>query len=235
MVAHTVFDLLAWTVAALLGRWIAKQGWLERTAPKRTLRSDPNYFTALALGAVAGAILFGSLNMNLAGLFTFGHSIAGALAGGIIAVEAYKWRHGLRGSTGLMFVAPLAVGIAVGRIGCFLAGLPDYTYGTPTALPWGVDFGDGVQRHPVQLYESAAMLVFLLLYLRGIAQGSALFLRDGFYVFVAWYGTQRFMWEFLKPYPKLFGPFNLFHMLCLAMMAYASFMIVRSNDLRPAV
>src|SRR5215471_519694 len=141
MVVHTVFDLLAWTLAALVGRWVVSKGWLASAAPKRTLRSDPNYFTALALGAIAGAILFGSLNLDLAGLLTFGHSIAGALAGGIIAVETYKWRQGLNGSTGAIFVAPLALGIAVGRIGCFLAGLPDYTYGIPTTLPWGIDFG----------------------------------------------------------------------------------------------
>jgi len=29
----------------------------------------------------------------------------------------------------------------------FFAGLPDYTYGTATKLPWGVDFGDGIPRH----------------------------------------------------------------------------------------
>lgn len=38
-----------------------------------------------------------------------------------------------------------------------LAGLPDGTYGSPTSLPWGVDLGDGVARHPTQLYESVAM------------------------------------------------------------------------------
>jgi|SRR5579871_1810888 len=235
MVVHTVFDLLAWTMAALIGRWIAGKGWLSGSGEKRTLRSDPNYFTVLALGALAGAILFGSLNLDLAGLLVPGHSIAGALAGGIIAVEIYKWRRGLHGSTGIPFVAPLAIGIAVGRVGCFLAGLPDYTYGIPTSLPWGVDFGDGVRRHPVQLYEAAAMLVFLLIYLREIRRRNALFLQNGFYVLVVWYGTQRFMWEFLKPYPKLLGPLNLFHILCLAMIAYGFFMIARSRDLRPAV
>lgn len=222
-------------MAALIGRWIAGKGWLTGTTEKRTLKSDPNYFTVLALGAIAGAILFGSLNLDLAGLLVPGHSIAGALAGGIIAVEIYKWRRGLDGSTGIPFVAPLAIGIAVGRIGCFLAGLPDYTYGVPTALPWGVDFGDGVRRHPVQLYEAAAMLIFLLIYLREIRRRNAMFLQNGFYILVVWYGAQRFMWEFLKPYPKLLGPLNLFHMLCLAMIAYGFFMIARSRDLRPAV
>ena len=113
--------------------------------------------------------------MGLAGRWVLGHSIAGAIAGGVIAVEAFKLVFGIRGSTGAQFVAPLATGIAVGRLGCFFAGLPDFTYGTPTALPWGVDFGDGIARHPVQLYESAAMLLFLIVYLREIARGSELF------------------------------------------------------------
>src|SRR6267154_2057155 len=102
------------------------------------------------------------------------HWIAGAIVGGIIAVEIFKWRSGIRGSTGLAFVAPLALGIAIGRFGCFFAGLPDYTYGTPTDLSWGVDFGDGIKRHPVQLYESAAMLVFLAVFLREAARRSEL-------------------------------------------------------------
>jgi len=53
----------------------------------------------------------------------------------------------------------------VGRIGCFLSGIADQTYGVATALPWGHDFGDGVLRHPVQLYEAAAALaLFAALY-----------------------------------------------------------------------
>ena len=131
-------------------------------------------------------------------------------------------------------MAPLAAGIAVGRLGCFFAGLPDYTYGIPTSLPWGVDFGDGIPRHPVQLYESGAMLVFLVLYLRGIALGIPLFLRDGFYLFVAFYGVQRFFWEFLKPYPTLVGPFNVFHILCFGMVAYSIVMIGRNREFHPA-
>ena len=65
---------------------------------------------------------------------------------------------GITHSTGAYFAPSLAIGIAIGRIGCFLSGLEDYTYGTPTTLPWGYDFGDGVLRHPVQLYEAAAYL-----------------------------------------------------------------------------
>src|SRR6266446_1055022 len=230
MVIHTVFDLLAWLSAALLGVVVARVHLLG-PVKKRTPFTDPGYFIALGLGALFGAILIGSLNLNLAGRFVLGHSIAGAIIGGIVAVEAYKWTKGIRESTGLAFVAPLCIGIAVGRWGCFFAGLPDYTYGTATDLPWGVDFGDGIPRHPVQLYESALMLAFLFLFVWKVAYRSELFLRHGFYLFVGWYGVQRFAWEFLKPYPKLFGPFNVFHVLCFAMVAYSLVMIGRSRDL----
>ena len=230
MLVHVVFDLLGWLTAALVGILI---GWLNLlgVAPKRSPFTDPGYFIALGSGGLSGAILIGSLNLNLAGTFALGHSIAGGIVGGIVGVELYKGLSGISGSTGRAFVAPLAAGIAVGRFGCFFAGLPDFTYGIPTTLPWAVDFGDGILRHPVQLYESGAMLVFLVVYLGGLARGSPLFLRDGFYLFVAYYGAQRFLWEFLKPYPALIGPLNVFHILCLAMIGYAILMIGRNREL----
>jgi phosphatidylglycerol:prolipoprotein diacylglycerol transferase len=141
----------------------------------------------------------------------------------------------VQGSTGGQFVAALAIGIAVGRWGCFFAGLPDYTYGIPTSLPWGVDFGDGISRHPVQLYESFAMLGFLAVYLSAIAHSNALFLRQGFYLFVGYYAAQRFAWEFLKPYPTIIGPFNLFHILCVLMFAYAAVMLGKTHESHSAI
>lgn len=233
MLVHTAFDLLGWLTAALVGILVGRLQLLG-AVPKRSPFTDPGYFIALGLGALSGAILVGSLNLNLAGTFAIGHSIAGGIVGGIVGVEFYKALNGIRGSTGGAFVAPLAAGIAVGRFGCFFAGLPDFTYGIPTTLPWGVDFGDGIARHPVQLYESTAMLVFLVVYLGGIARGVPLFLRDGFYLFVAYYGAQRFLWEFLKPYPTLLGPLNVFHLLCLAMIGYAILMIGRNREFHPA-
>jgi len=233
MIIHTIFDIAAWFSAWAMARFVAHRGYLK--ASTRTPSRDPDYFIALGIGAILGALLFGSWNLNLAGFWQIGHSVAGAVAGGIVAVEIFKWLTGIRGSTGGQFVAPLAIGIAVGRWGCFFAGLPDYTYGTPTSLPWGVDFGDGIPRHPVQLYESAAMLLFLALYLRNIARGSQLFLRQGFYLFVGWYALQRFFWEFLKPYPVVIGPLNLFHLVCLALFCYSVFMMRQNHELRAAV
>lgn len=233
MLIHTVFDFAAWVAAWLMARFVAHRHYLDG-AMRSPLR-NPGYFIALGFGAIAGAFFFGSANMALAHMWQFGHSIAGAIVGGIIAVEIYKLANGIRVSTGGQFVAPLAIGIAVGRLGCFFAGIPDYTYGTPTHLPWGVDFGDGIPRHPVQLYESLSMLVFLGIYLKEIAAGSPLFIRQGFYLFVGWYALQRFAWEFLKPYPAVLGPFNTFHLVCTAMFAYSLFMVRRNYDLRATV
>jgi phosphatidylglycerol:prolipoprotein diacylglycerol transferase len=235
MFVHTIFDLLAWASAGALGWWISRAGLLKGIAPGLTIRTDPWYFASLGIGALSGAVLFGSANMSLAGLWPLGHSIAGAIAGGVVAVEIYKWVHGTRGSTGLPFVAPLALGIGFGRLGCFFAGLPDYTYGMPASVPWAVDFGDGVPRHPVQLYESVSMLLFLAFWLRALFARNLPVIRNGFYLFVAWYSLQRFAWEFLKPYPAVIGPFNIFHLICISLFAYAVFMMRGQRELRPAV
>jgi prolipoprotein diacylglyceryltransferase len=49
---------------------------------------------------------------------------------------------------------------------------------------------------------------------------------NGFYLAVVSYGAQRFVWEFLKPYGTLVGPFTLFHLLSAALVVYAVVMIV---------
>src|SRR6267154_2639817 len=91
-----------------------------------------------------------------------GKTVVGAILGGTLAVEWIKRRVGVTRRTGDLFAIPLAVGIAIGRIGCFLAGVHDDTHGIATSLPWGLDLGDGIRRHPVQLYESACMLLLAL-------------------------------------------------------------------------
>ena len=126
-----------------------------------------------------------------------GKTIVGGLLGGWVGVEIAKKGLGITGRTGDVYVFPLILGMSIGRVGCFLTGLPDHTYGVETSLPWGVDFGDGAARHPTQLYE----IVFLL------ALGLALLLRmrrpwvDGevFRLFMLGYLGFRFAVEFIKP------------------------------------
>jgi phosphatidylglycerol---prolipoprotein diacylglyceryl transferase len=66
----------------------------------------------------------------------------------------------------MIFDAPAAaLGIAIGCIGCLLAGLGDQTHSIPTGVAWGWDFGNGINRHPVALYESIALAAFAIIHL----------------------------------------------------------------------
>jgi phosphatidylglycerol:prolipoprotein diacylglycerol transferase len=157
------------------------------------------------LGAMVGAKLLAWIEMSpdeLAQItdwrsFLGGKTIVGGLLGGWVAVEIAKRIYGINRRTGDAYVAPLVFGIAIGRVGCFLTGLPDHTYGIATKLPWGVDFGDGIRRHPTQLYEIAFALSWgAVVWLRAqwpYARG------DLFRLFMLGYFTFRLLVEFIKP------------------------------------
>jgi prolipoprotein diacylglyceryltransferase len=140
-----------------------------------------------------------------------GKTIVGGLLGGWLGVAAVKKLSGIKRRTGDLFVLPLCVGIAVGRVGCLLAGLADDTYGKPTTLPWAVNLGDGVGRHPVQVYE------ILFLALVGIVISRTANLPDGarFRLFIGSYLGWRILIDFWKPQP-LIGGMNLIQWSCLA-------------------
>jgi phosphatidylglycerol---prolipoprotein diacylglyceryl transferase len=223
MIAHSFFDLLA-SLASMLMTVVVYR-WRLSAAMARIENAGLGYAAALLLGAAIGGFGFGTLNLWLTHVPGIGRSIVGALAGGIAGIEIYKAWRGIKGSTGIVFVPAFTTTVVVGRWGCFYAGLADETYGTPTHLPWAVDLGDGILRHPVQLYESFSMLVFLLIALLMLASRNAWFLANGFYVMVLFYAVQRFAWEFLKPYATVLGPFNLFHLVCAVLACYALMMM----------
>lgn len=218
MIIHTVFDILAWLAAFAATLAQSRSGWMKSAA---TTPLSPDYLAALVIGSALGAYLFGSANLWLSGQPGIGRSIEGALAGAIFGVEVFKAARGIRIRTGARFALPVAVGIAVGRIGCFLSGLDDFTHGTPTTLPWGHDFGDGIPRHPVQLYESIAMALWAGVLVLLILRRPTFATTAGFHLTVAFYAAQRFIWEFWKPYGLLIGPFTLFHLLSAALFIYA--------------
>lgn len=225
---HTLFDVAAWLAAGAAVYWLWRRGL---RFPAQSFAMP--YVAALVFGAGLGAYLFGSANLWLSGERGIARSVEGALAGGIVAIELYKWSAGIAVRTGARFALPLALGIAIGRLGCYFAGLDDFTYGTPTALPFGHDFGDGVLRHPVQLYESAAMAVFALVYVLAVVNRNGFVITNGFYLVLLYYGAQRFLWEFLKPYGTLIGPFTLFHLLSLSILLYAAAMLATAPKARP--
>jgi len=220
---HAWFDIAAATTAAAMT--VACFFWRLKDAAARIDQAGFGYAFALVAGAAAGGYAAGTANLWLSGDSGVARSIVGALAGGITAIELFKRARGISGSTGIIFVPAFCTSVAIGRWGCFYSGLTDHTHGGPTAGAWGHDFGDGVLRHPVQLYESAAMAAFLVYALAMLARRDPFFLRNGFYLMVFWYAAQRFCWEFLKPYAPLLGPLNLFHLICLGLIAYALVMM----------
>ena len=148
-----------------------------------------------------------------------GKTIVGALLGGLVAVEIVKRAIGVATSSGDAFALPLIAGIAIGRIGCFLSGLDDHTFGNPASLPWAVDFGDGIPRHPTQLYEIAWLGVLALALLRR----RAAFERPGdlFRAFIIAYLAFRLGIDFIKPMPFIyFGLLSGIQLLCLAGLVY---------------
>jgi prolipoprotein diacylglyceryltransferase len=177
---------------------------------------------AAALGALAGSRLLAAIadvpafpgGWRRPAFWVHGKTIVGGLLGGWIGVELAKRRAGIRARTGDLFAAPLAVGIAIGRIGCFLSGPADHTAGRPTSLPWGIAMGDGVRRQPVALYEIAFLLLLLPVLLRPGRIGPP---GSAFRIFVAGYLLFRLAVDFAKPDPPMLaGGLTALQWACVA-------------------
>jgi prolipoprotein diacylglyceryltransferase len=153
-----------------------------------------------------------------------GKTIVGGLLGGWLGVEISKRVTGIRRRTGDLFVLPLCVGIAVGRVGCLLAGLADDTCGKPATFPWAVDLGDRIGRHPVQLYE------ILYLVLVGVLLSTNIRLPEGarFRIFLAAYLAWRIAIDFLKPQPLVHG-MNLIQWACAAGLATLGALLLKDR------
>ncbi len=201
---------------------------------------------AVVLGCIVGAAVGNKavhwfhhaeqwpLLMQSPWLFVQGQSIVGGLLGGLVGVEIGKQYAGIAESTGDRFVAPILVGLLIGRIGCFIAGLRDDTYGNPTGLPWGVDFGDGVRRHPTQLYDMlfAAVLLAGLLPLRAtLSREPGLEFKLVLAAYLAW----RLAVDTVKPVPYAFpGGLSGIQLVCLlALILYLPLVVRQLSRLKP--
>jgi prolipoprotein diacylglyceryltransferase len=223
---HSIFDALAWASAALATVTLSRFAHIDfPVAPRR----HSAYYAAFVAGAAIGAYLFGTLNLIACGMPGIGRSIEGAIFGAVVGVEAYKRFAGIDARTGARFAAPLAIGVAIGRIGCYFSGIDDFTYGTPANWPWCHDFGDGVLRHPVPLYESASMALFLAFYLVAAIRNNRFVVDNGLYLAILWYAVQRFAWEFVKPYAGVLGPLTIFQILSILLSIYALVMLLTAK------
>jgi prolipoprotein diacylglyceryltransferase len=216
---------------------------LRRRASRAVVPFETNLW--LLVGAVFGALIGSKLlawteswpdywhlwqtTHNLATLVG-GKTIVGGLLGGWVGVEIAKKILAIRFSTGDLYVFPLILGMSIGRIGCFLTGLSDHTYGNHTNLPWAVNFGDG-PRHPTQLYD----IVFLILL------GLALWLRmkrpypDGriFRLFILCYCAYRLAIEFLKPTYRPYLGLSAIQTTCLIAALAVTWMLYRPKTAQP--
>lgn len=104
----------------------------------------------------------------------------------------------------------------IGRFGCLMAGC---CRGIPSNLPWAQNFGDGILRHPTQLYEmTAALSIFISL----IATYPRLRQHRGltFFMAITLYSFVRFFNEFLRvDSPIIFGSFHLSNFAMLSIFA----------------
>ncbi|MBB2773410.1 MULTISPECIES: prolipoprotein diacylglyceryl transferase [Mycolicibacterium] len=168
--------------------------------------------------AASGALVGGAIGMRLSGwarhldltanpslaeAWQFGsRSVLGGLLGAYLGVLVAKRIGGYRGKTGDLFAPAVALGIAVGRIGCHLTEAP----GRPTTLPWGIHAPattpdcpgclTGQAMHPSFLYEIAFQLAafVILLWLRDRIRHPG----ELFVLYIAGYATFRFLVEFTR-------------------------------------
>ena len=219
---HALFEFLGYFLGFRLFLY------LRRRSP-----DDPvpvlNRFWAVAGAAVGGLIgskllfLLEDPALTLSQLHSpeyliGGKTIVGGLLGGLIGVELTKKLIKEPSSTGDLFTFPLITGLVIGRVGCFLTGLADNTHGIATSLPWAVDYGDGVARHPTQLYE-VGFLLLLALWLRW-RQGRPHLNGDLFRGFMLLYLAFRLAVEFIKPYPTPYLGLTAIQVACIGGLLY---------------
>ena len=224
-------------IAFLAALWIA-----GRLASKAGLHKETvlNLGIYCALAGIAGAkllmiVLDPAVRSNWREIFSLSTlQAAGIFYGGFVAALVtafvYMWRNGLPAfKTADAFAPGLALGHAIGRLGCFSAGC---CWGVPTHLPWAVTFTNprakelvgvplGVPLHPTQLYESLGeLIIFAALYLGFLRPH-----RDGSIVslYLVLYGILRFAVEFVRSHDPesnpLTGPFSTEQWISLALIA----------------
>jgi len=148
-----------------------------------------------------------------------GMSWFGGFAGGVLTALVVMRRLRLPVVATLAASTPaLAIGHAIGRIGCFLVG---DDYGRPSNLPWAVAFPRGlpptdVPVHPTQLYEMFALFVVAWLLIRWRRRGVPDAIVIGRYLVLA--GAIRFAIEFIRVNERIVGPLTLAHLVSGALV-----------------
>jgi prolipoprotein diacylglyceryltransferase len=226
VLAHPLFEAL--------GMFIGMRFYfyLKRKSKEKT---SFNTSAAVLIGATAGALIGSKLIGNLENpyklfehfdLKTFwtNNTIVGGLAFGLMGVELAKKIVKHKESTGDLIVFPLMLAMIIGRIGCFLTGVYEETYGLPTNSIFGMHLGDQYLRHAVSLYE-IAFLVVLWICLKLIQNKKKYPSGFAFQVFMLSYFTFRFLLDFIKPRVELIENLGTIQLMCIGVIIYYIFKI----------
>lgn len=225
LAAFLMFMLLARRRAAL--PWYAQAGWQPRDV------EDLLFYGVLGvvLGGRIGYVLFykpGEYLANPLAIFEVwkgGMAFHGGMLGVIVAMWVFARVRGRRFFEVTDLIAPcVPPGLAAGRLGNFINGELWGRVALAT-LPWAMVFpqaGDGLPRHPSQLYqlllEGPVLMALMVWYSRqprACGQVSAMFLLG--------YGLQRFVAEFFREPDAFLGTLGLGlsmgQWLCVPMIA----------------
>jgi phosphatidylglycerol:prolipoprotein diacylglycerol transferase len=153
--------------------------------------------------------------------FSDGKTVTAGLAGAYLGVEICKAIRGIRVKTGDGLALPLALALMIGRFGCLVNGC---CAGKPTSLPWAIDFGDGIPRHPTQLYESMFHAVWVMILARW--QSTNRFPTQRLKIYLIAYCVFRFLLEFIRIEPRLASGLTIYQWIvmmfagCLLLQAW---------------
>jgi len=219
------FNVSSYTFFVLLGLLVGIAVYFYEARRQKSL-SENGFF--IAVGSLAGGIIGAKILQwiidyryilshlsNLEILFS-GRTIIGGLIGGTIGAIITKKILGIKEKRGNLFAPAVAIGVAIGRLGCFFRGC---CYGKQTILPWGVNFGDGILRHPTQLYESLFMLA-MFIYLEKIKNRENIKPGQLFKLLMISYFIFRFLIEFIRVEPVVFVGLTIFQIISIGAIIY---------------
>ena len=234
------FPIESFWVAVFVGFLAAL--WVARSELRRQ-GHDPGMAYDLILWAYAGGFIGARLFLIVTAWDEFqrdplqlllsgsGWVWQGGLLGGVVAVVLKARALGLPVADVSDFAGPcMAIGQAIGRIGCQLAG--DGDYGTPTDVPWAMSYPNGVvpttdRVHPTPLYEAALYLaIFVVLWRQ---RGRPLPRGNLFGQYLLFSGAARFAVEFVRRNPAVGLGLTLAQWVSLVSMAVGVALIVRGR------
>jgi phosphatidylglycerol:prolipoprotein diacylglycerol transferase len=227
----TSFGVLV-AAGALVGLWV-----FQRELGRSQI--DPSAVDAAVggiVGGLAGAKLLWviehrsedaliNLILSRGGMSWFG-GFAGGIAAGLLVMQ---WKRLPKIAVLAAATPALAIGQAIGRIGCFLVG---DDYGRPTQLPWGVAFPQGlppttVRVHPTQIYEAIALIPVSWLLLRWRRRQRSDRFVLGAYLVLA--GSVRFTIEFLRVDVRVFAGLSVAHLASLVAIALGAGLLLTAR------